>query len=554
MSESVVSTVSSSSSGRRSPDEFDGLLARVRERVSTMPGPYFRMEPEIPLFDVYLDAFGPVPENGAPSTPESRRRQVHNCVCCWRFLRRYGALATIKEGSGHIRPLFWSSEAEGEYSDVERALARAVASAPIGGVFYDPDATWGQPTTGDWTHFGLPSPKRFISVTESAESAMAEKRRDYELIQRTLAVYDYSLVRRAVAILETGQLQREEKVLGAAKWLAGVYESIAGEKPKRMREALIWRAVAVAPDGFAHAKNNMLGTLLDDLKAGKSFSQLSQGFAKKMEADTYQRPKAAPSEGNIDQAEKLFAKMGASGALKRRFARLEDLKTIWTPKPPPAPVEGGGVFDHLRPGRAATAPMVLDVPPAPMTWVRFAEEVLPRAEEIEYLVPRGWLLISAFITAADPEAPPIIQWDRPEKDKRNPVSWYCRHPRHDSSAETWNLVPNSWRKVNAIALCPAHWDPEVPMPHHEQAATLVLDQCWDRTYSPGRGGGLFPEIMKSEFREVRATLEAYMRDALIADHEKATACGLRLSDGNMDAVVRVLDRGIKTAYRLGRWS
>lgn len=53
----------------------------------------------------------------------------------------------------------------------------------------------------------------------------------------------------------------------------------------------------------------MIGTLLDDIASGMSFDSVSRRFAEKMHPLQYQRPQAAPSAGNIAQAEKIVEKL-----------------------------------------------------------------------------------------------------------------------------------------------------------------------------------------------------------------------------------------------------
>src|SRR2546425_8355197 len=77
----------------------------------------------------------------------------------------------------------------------------------------------------------------------------------------------------------------------------------------------------------------MFGTLLEDISNGLPLPEVSKRFAEKMHPLRYQRPQAAPSEGQLAQAEKIVAQLGAAGSLARRFARLEEVETIWTPKP-----------------------------------------------------------------------------------------------------------------------------------------------------------------------------------------------------------------------------
>lgn len=61
------------------------------------------------------------------------------------------------------------------------------------------------------------------------------------------------------------------------------------------------------------------------------------------------RPTAAPSAGNVAQAEKVVAALRSAGALSRRFAKLEDIQTIWKWTAPATPQRAnGGVFGHIK--------------------------------------------------------------------------------------------------------------------------------------------------------------------------------------------------------------
>jgi hypothetical protein len=61
----------------------------------------------------------------------------------------------------------------------------------------------------------------------------------------------------------------------------------------------------------------------------------------------YMRPTAAPSAGNVADAERIIAALRAEGALERRFARLEDIEALWRPSAPAPPTKTPGIFGHL---------------------------------------------------------------------------------------------------------------------------------------------------------------------------------------------------------------
>ena len=77
----------------------------------------------------------------------------------------------------------------------------------------------------------------------------------------------------------------------------------------------------------------MIGTLLEDLATGMDFATVSARFAAKMHPLKYLRPQAAPRAGNIADAEKIVAKLGIARSLERRFARIDEIETLWTDAP-----------------------------------------------------------------------------------------------------------------------------------------------------------------------------------------------------------------------------
>ena len=73
------------------------------------------------------------------------------------------------------------------------------------------------------------------------------------------------------------------------------------------------------------------------------------------------------------------------------------------------------------------------------------------------------------------------------------------------------------------------------------------------TVRPG-GNCLFPECLKGELHQVRATIEAYSRSATLAGWQDATACGRDIRKGRpINATVRLLKSGAWTAYHIDRW-
>ena len=539
-----MQTSTTASYGPREDEDYAHLLNVLHGALATDQSLF--TTDAVGLYDVLL-----------LSLPSSRR-QHYTCRTCRHFVERYGGLVTIDESGAATSPLWdgWVhpsgglSDACRFFLDGIHAMSRAVTKARVTGVFLTSDSVIGSASnsspksqTGQWHHMHSTAKPMKRNLLATADQVMAEKREDYGTLCRALAEFPEDLVRRAHALLTTGGLYRSEKCVGTAKWLLDLHEARGSTKNARTRENLTWRAVATAPPGFCHVRSTIIGTLLEDLADGKPFEDVKRAFDAKVHPLQYQRPQAAPTDGQLAAAEEVVHKLASAGSLARRFATLEDVAAdaVWMPKAEAAGAPTGSVFGHLKAGRGESP---VDVPAQIITWDKFWRTVLPEAERVECRAPmRGGFF--AFVTAADPAAPPILQWDR--DDSRNPVSWYVYH--NGSLASDWGIQAGAFAAVRAITTQPSSWGGGGD--HHGNGAYLVLEGARD---SCKCGLGLFPEILKSDYHGIRAAMEAYSKSREIAPVD-APACGLALqkSEGAWDATVRVTSRGVRTLYRLDRW-
>lgn len=484
------------------------------------------------LYDLYLN-----------NLPEEAR-QHYTCTACRHFIERYGGLVTISD-TGITTSAIWSEEVPTFFKRSILSMKKAVESAKVNGVFMSIDAVLGTPVTGEWTHLSieLPSNRLFIEKVNSLNAVIAEKKTDFPILMSGIIEYPIEAVEQAYNLLNTEALYRSEKVLGVASWLLELHRARNLTANKKLKDNIVWKAVATAPPGFCHIKSTMIGTLLDDIVAGIPFETVCKRFSEKMNPVQYQRPQAAPTTGNIKRAEEIVKKLGIEQSLDRRFARIEEVKLIWKPEEE-APREESGVFSHLKAKDNKEIPK-METPAVKITWKKFSDTVLPTAKSIEYSVnfKDGF---SAILTANNYDAPPIIQWD--VTGNRNPFSHYMYQG--DSTANQWNL-DTGLCKVTGICHEPSMWSDGFE--HHGKAVFFLLDGAKDREYK-SCGNSLFPEILKSELREIRSTIEAYSRSAEILGYEEASACGIRLQGGlNWNARVKVYTEfGIQN-YVLDRW-
>lgn len=517
--------------------EYDHFLAQLNKRFqATVDGgnvPLFTTD-AAGLYEAYLDSF------------PTEERQFHNCHACKHFIERYGSLVTIADGV--TEPAIWRTEETPPlYAAAVSAMHRLTRRAKVTGVFISSLAVWGQPETGVWRHFAVFPPAAMVMkkrLTQTAGQAMAEKLEDHGQVMRALAEFTPATLDQALTLLKSEALYRSEKVLGQAHWLRELHAACDANPGRRTN--IVWLHVATAPAGFCHPRSSMIGTLLEDIAAGIDFGDVSRKFAAKMHPLQYQRPQAAPSSGNIAHAEKVIAQLGAAGSLARRFARIEEIEALWSAtKTEPAKTDG--VFSHLKPKEQQASPSLVAAAGA-ITWEKFQRTVLADAVRIEMQIP-SLGNFAALVTAENPDAPPILQWDTDAQ--RNPVSWYLYNG--GSSASQWGVTGGAWADVPAITLQPSSWF-GAKLTHQGEGVHFLLVGAKDSRWQTS-GNGLFPEILKAEFREIRSTLEAYSRREKIAGYEESTACGIKISKGQpCDVRLRVtLGNGTRAEYRIDRF-
>lgn len=475
----------------------------------------------------------------------------HSCHCCRRFMEQYGALVTIDD-NGVQTSAIWDVESAPEmYKASVKAMADLVAGSKVLSTFHTAEKTWGTPRTGTWTHFSV-LPKKAIVHSSGAKSAfeiMALSKENHRTLSHGLSEFDADVVAQALNLIQAESLYRSEKVQGPAMFLFDLHNNLKGKKGARAKN-IVWKAVASAPVVFCTPRSSMIGTLLEDIKKGFSAESVKSRFSQKMNPLQYQRPQAAPSEGNIKAAEKLVEKLGIHKSLERRFAVLEEIPTIWKPEPVKEDLsKKGGVFGHLKAKNTNTVSTAIVAPLKEITFEKFRRTVMPNAQKIEVYTGRQ-IQLRVIVTATHADAPPIIQWDN--EVKRNPFTSYIYPSMGSNHPSDWNLNNNTYVEVTGIALNPAHWHDEESFSHHAKSAIFLLDGAIDK--HPNGGLGIFPENLKSDLHEVSATIEAYSRKGELSGRVEASAIGLNIQGSSpTENLIRVTTSLGIAEYKIDRW-
>ncbi|AMB48309.1 hypothetical protein [Methylobacterium sp. AMS5] len=476
------------------------------------------------------------------------QRQYHTCNCCKTFIRNFGGLVYIADDGRQFPAIWGSQQAPETYLAAVDHMRVLVREARVTGVFLSKERMWGTPEAGGFTHFAI-QPHReqvFMDRAKSAFEAMAEKRQDYGTLSHGLIDYKADVVAQALNLLKADVLASSEKFVDAAQFLHELHSTRAGKRGAAANN-VVWKAVAMAPAGWAKPRSTMLGTLLDALKIGKDVEQLKREFGAKVAPLRYQRAQVAPTTGNIAVAEKKIERLGLAPSLKRRHARIEDLTLLWQPKAVRVAPAAGGVFGHLK-AKGTQRMASLDVvarAPAPITWSKFARTVLPDALKIEVLTATMMKMIG-LTAAVEPDSPPILLWDREEA--RNPIAWYV-YPR-GKATEFWNLPVGAWVEVPGISLLPPMYAGEDAYPQYSKTAIFLLRGAVD---SKSSGLALFPSCLHGDLHEIRSTIEAFSNDGSLENQDDQSANGVRVGDNHPSPLIRVTTNVGSSIHRIDRW-
>lgn len=521
----------------RERDGYEDLLHSIRREFERNAGkdaePIFVTDAG-GLYDLFLDNI------------PAEARQHYNCYACRHFVNRFGRLVTIDGETGKQKAVMWGGRIPAFFKPAVSAIKKRVESAKVIGVFVSAEANLGWARTGVWPHMAVELPKVMVykGKVDTASQAAAKKAEDFRILMSCIRKYKQEDVEAAVNLLRSGSLFQSEKILPAAEWFLETMKAAVGRK---VNTNIVWYRSATAPTGFCHVAGNMLGTLLDDIRDGFDVDDIKARFNEKMNPLQYQRPQAAPSAGNVKRAEEIVERMGIQNSLMRRYARLDEVQTLWRPESIERAVSGG-VFAGV-PTKESQRRVRNDIvaPEVAITFEKFQRAVLPVAKRIEYQVPYGRNSYAAIVTAADPYAPPIILWDM--EGNRNPFSWYLYHG--GSTPDTWGLAAG-YTEVTAIVLQPNMWNGGTNL-YKGKGAMFVLEGAKDRRGTSS--SCLFPEILKGELHEVRATIEAFSKVSRLSGIEDSDVCGLLIQDGKgwSDVHLRVTtDVGI-AQYKIDRW-
>ena len=489
------------------------------------------------LWQTFLNSF---------ETPELIKE--YTCRCCEKFIKKYGNLVYVDK-DGKLQSVIWGNPYTKDiiFGHVQANMNAMVIKYPIKELFMTDLDIIGKPISGGWDHlhFNIPHNYKVIwnNITDydkTFEQTIAIKLEEFKSVYK-LVTEEYSLatITTAYDLLSNDLLDRSEKVIGGVKFLYDIFTKKEGIKNTRIIENIVWNAIAFAPTGFCHPRKSLYAVLLDDIHKGVDPDTYIKKFSVLIDPLYYRRAQVLATEGNIKAAKELFEKLGRTSALRRRFARIDEIETIWLPKDvsdSDESVENENPFDRLL-TKEILVNKITEVRKGEITFVKLQSEYLHKAESIEIqLLPHIRYPFGGITTQADDNALPILQWDSLES--RNPFDTYSYH----EGALALDLITNyslkdNWHKVIGISNQPSFWKKSKTINLNQFNIPLILIEGYNDNRN--KQSCIFSENLISELHSVRSAIEHLSKNTPLENVDLNEGVGGVFITGGFDIRVKI---------------
>jgi hypothetical protein len=537
-------------------------IMQVTAKEVQTKGPIFHLKSENKdtsdrdaMFDTFIESF------------PLQYRRVMNCQACRHFMRQFGDLCVVGD-DGSVVPLSWPLKIEtvpAYYRPAVTNVLKLFNGKEVGDQFKllkGKGGILGIPTSGGWRHMSVelenvPVSRTYVDSQDTSTS--------FTMLDRILQDNTPEIIAKVSHLVLTDQLPYATSHKAPLEWLQSTAEKLAAQQLDTVqRKNLVTRYSREAFVGcLSSLRGGLLGYLFECVREGQTFEALKQNWESKAGPTVYLRPTAAPSVGNIQTAERVFANMGYSEEdLKRVFLTLDEVPRsgiLWppaatttldgqseenapppysptteaTPTPEPA-LKPRGIFSSLLPIRDSIPipkiPPYASAPIKDVTFRHFALRILPTASKI-HVLPTTPKTHAYFFTRGLQDSKPLFAF---HNEGSHTASWYTwGEPAPLSTAH----LEQKYTLVKSIITFPHMWDFISPLDaldsekceafkfkRHGIRYLFVLEGVKDMRPAEL---GLFPTLLKSEFHGVRGTIEAFSRKGRIEqpDGEKKNHVG-----------------------------
>jgi hypothetical protein len=501
-------------------------------------------------------------------------RRIMNCSACKQFCQQYGDLCIIEDDGGLIPLAFPTTvtHVPEYYKQSVQTVVNLFAGKAVGDEFNiqsETGRTLGFPTKGGWNHLSIVLEKLPVARTNDSMNAQ-DTNTSFTMLNRILEDNSPEVIARVYHIIHENQLPYAESHKAPLTFLQTTVEKLTAQNAKNpiKRTNLITKLARSAfPGCLSSLRGGMLGYLFECVNKGQDFDTLKHNWMTKADPLSYMRPTAAPSTGNVESAEKIFARMGYTPRdLERVFLTLDQVPQsaiLWassstlswasessTSYEKEDVSKTSKLFGHLLPPKySKLAPTsYTDAPINEVSFRHFVLKILPTISTMEALPTDP--LQPYFFTTGKPGSKPIMSF---HSGGSHTASWYTwGHAGALSNAS----LKEKFTPVKAVITFPHMWD--------DLAAPEVLDEAKVESFKHKRHGirllfvlagakekvnpglCLFPTLMKGEFHSVRKTVEACSNSGRLEQPEAGDHVGGICVEKNKPEGDRGILLGVRT--------
>lgn len=392
------------------------------------------------------------------TNPIFRERTEHDCSCCKAFIRQFGNVVVINKD---LVVTIWDVATGDEvYDTVSKKMAEFVRSHDITDRLVTTQQQYGQEInyeqtderTIPWNHFHYTLDRRHIhSGRDTVDTEKNLHRTNAQLFQRALTDLTQDSVETVIELAQQGSLYKGDEWKAQLKSLLK-YQKAYAKVIDAQKSVFIWSNYEEAGMGVSRIRNSAVGTLLVDISAGVDLEKAVKSYESKVAPHNYKRPKAISTKASRDKAKKLLDELGYTAALKRRFARLEDLSindVLFANKDARSALkDSDDPFDLLEAKDTIDPKTFSRLEEIPID--RFIADVLPSAKSVEILLENRHTQNLVSVTApVVPDALSMFKW-------KNGFSWAYTGNITDSSIS--ENVASFGGNINAILRASIQWN------------------------------------------------------------------------------------------------
>lgn len=392
------------------------------------------------LWEVYMRGYGEDPIFRDPASSE------HNCNACRHFIEHYGNIVTLNEDNTFtsIFDFVVPQAGKEEYGKSIDALSKAVHSGEVCDVFVVTKdsiakSNYDKSTTPNYSHLGLSKnvkcytkveaekfgvvkadeiitfhhlyldvPSQYILTThDSVASLMASAKAKRESLGKALDEFSVDTIELVIDLIKQDSILNGEahlKKLDALLKLAKAYVNV----PANERNVWLWKVSQTF--GFCHIRNEVIGTLLQDIQSGEDLDEACKAWNRKVDPVNYMRAKSPITKAQIAAAQKFVEENGYTESFTRRCATMADIEASEILHIHNGDVKPVSIFDAVKPTNTPATPKFDNLKEVDIE--TFMKDILPVTTSLEvFFENRHRNNLVTLITAENKDSKRIFKWD-----------------------------------------------------------------------------------------------------------------------------------------------